>query len=84
MGPLSRETVENGEALLTLVFLRLADFPRSLCKVFLLDIFPVSGRNVRNGHCATEGKEEPVPVISNGEHSGFCHDVAQISPVEPV
>jgi hypothetical protein len=42
MSPWGRET-----SVLTFVFLRFAYFPRRLCKVLLLDIFPAEGEEKR-------------------------------------
>jgi hypothetical protein len=45
-----------GTVALTLVLLRLADLPRRLRKILLLDIFPAGRRKVR-GHFYASGKE---------------------------
>jgi hypothetical protein len=67
------------------MLLCLADLPRRLRKILLLDIFPAGGRKVSGGFLRVRGrKEEHVPVISDSEHPRFRHDVTQIGPIESV
>jgi len=72
------------ESALTLMLLRLADLPRRLCEIFLLDIFPAGRREeLRSENSATSG-EVVLPIVSYGEHASLRHDVPQVCPVEPI
>ena len=64
----------------TLVFLGVADFPRCLHQVLLVDIISVGTMSIITSFSC----EEDLPLVPDGEHSRFRDNVAKIGAVETI
>lgn len=64
----------------TLVFLGVADFPRCLHQVLLVDIISVGTMSIITSFSC----EEDLPLVPDSEHSSFCDNVTKIGAVETI